>query len=325
MNNDIKIGPSIGGRYKVQILENGVVVKDNPWENNLILNSMLDTVCVGYVPQRLTTYHVVGTGTTAPAVTDTALVNEVRRTNTYLTGAGNCGMSQPVAGTFNIRRTYDHAIEVSAQNYTEHGLSNGPTGTILYTRALFTAGTVTVDVGQQLRIIYDIVVVVSPSVLTPITVGGTGWPVLPATNCDGNMVLGDSGSLIGTLNVDGSGGNTWGILCNNPGFGFGAMCDARAPGYSPYYGADMGYAGAITNSSIVYGSSSYVTGTYTFTLGPTGYATATSYSSTSIAGFCISNIGYGYNLLHFKYDQPQTKANTHRLRYPSITITWNRL
>lgn len=321
MSNDLKIGSTVSGMYKVQILEDGVVVKDNPWEKNLILNTFLDYLCGGgNTITTLTSVHVVGTGTNIPAATDVGLGTEVRRTATYLTGAGNCGRTEAVNGTLVFRRTYDHELEVAAQNYTEHGLSyTMDTGSNLVTRALFSSGTVTVGIGQQLRVIYDITVVVNPHTLTPCTVGGTGWPVLPATNCDGNMVLGWSEALVGNMNTDGVPAGDVGFLSFRYNGNINSMfASPQTTGYSPSYGSG---AGVDLQQLIWYVADTYITGTFTRTTRPNGYASATSFSSTAITGFAWSP-NYN-NVLHFKYNQNQTKDDSHRLRYPSVTITWS--
>jgi len=317
MSNDLKIGSSVSGMYKVQILENGVVVKDNPWEKNLILNRMLDYLCAGgnTIPT-LTSVHVVGTGTNIPAATNVGLGTEVRRTATYLIGAGNCGRTEAVNGTMVFRRTYDHGIEVAAQNYTEHGLSYTATsGSNLVTRALFSSGTVTVGIGQQLRVIYDITVVVNPHTLTPCTVGGTGWPVLPATNCDGNVVLGNTTCLVGDIDSAGSSAGFGFLSFKN--YGDVLYAKPQTTGYSPSYGSGTT---VYINQSITYVADTYITGTFTRTARPSDYASATSFSSTAITGFAWNSYD---GALHFKYNQAQTKDNIHRLRYPSVTITWS--
>ena len=318
MSNDLKIGSTVSGMYKVQILEDGVVVKDNPWEKNLILNIFLDCLCGGgnSIPT-LTSVHVVGTGTNIPAATDVGLGTEVRRTATYFTGAGNCGRTEAVNGTIVFRRTYEHEIEVAAQNYTEHGLSYTiNTGSNLVTRALFSSGTVTVGIGQQLRVIYDIIVVVNPHTLTPCTVGGTGWPVLPATNCDGNIVLGRSDVLVGNMDILGNPASDIGFLSFK--YNGDMVASPQTTGYSPSYGSDTTVD---IQQPISYVADTYIAGTFTRTTRPNGYASATSFSSTAITGFAWSP-NYN-NVLHFKYNQNQTKDNIHRLRYPSVTITWS--
>jgi hypothetical protein len=50
----------------------------------------------------------------------TGLINEQKRTNTYLTGSGNCGTTQ-VVNQFQNRRTYDFTAETGTVNYTEIG------------------------------------------------------------------------------------------------------------------------------------------------------------------------------------------------------------
>lgn len=114
----------------------------------------------------------------------TGLVTEVVRTNTYPQFTNTDGnnsqsliLDQPNQKA-TIRRTYDFAAEVSAKNYTEVGVS--PVVTVaanLFSRILL-AGTVSVGIGQQLRVEYDLVLQFSNITSNPTsTLAITGWPV----------------------------------------------------------------------------------------------------------------------------------------------------
>jgi len=111
-------------------------------------------------------------------VGQTSLATEVKRSNTYLTGTGNTETTRS-GSTFTHRRTYDFSVETGNVNYSEIGFSH--TGTVaanINTRALFSGGAVTVLTGQQLRVIYDFLVTVSPTTSTAVEPTITGWPSL---------------------------------------------------------------------------------------------------------------------------------------------------
>ena len=317
--NDIKIGCGVKGMYKIQVLENGRVVEDRPWAKNMILDQGLDyalSLRLNSVPL-LFRYHCLGSGTTAVSASQTGLVTELKRTGTLVTG--NCG--QTIAGgTITFRYTWDHAVEgVGGANYAEHGISPyASAGNNLFARSLISGGTVSVPEGQQLRVIYDVSVAVSPSAPSPATVGGTGWPVSPATNCDGDAVLLYWDTVTGTLDTYGNTGGASFLTFSS----FQQECFPVSEITLPGGIGSVGAYTQISDSSIQYVANAYTTGSFTRTISPTGYATAGGWSSTSIAGWHFTSAGY--NALAFKYDQKQTKANTHRLRYPSITITWAR-
>ena len=70
----IPIHMTVSGEYCLQVRKKtGEVVKDTGFFKNLITNQGLDNLCGGSVSALR--YMSVGTGTTAPAITDTQLVN----------------------------------------------------------------------------------------------------------------------------------------------------------------------------------------------------------------------------------------------------------
>lgn len=320
--SDIKIGCGVKGTYKIQVLENGRVVEDRPWAKNMILNQGIDYALNNMYASvgSLFRYHCVGTGVTAVSATDTGLVSESKRTGTLLPGSGNTGRS--ISGnTATFRYTWDHYVEgAGGANYSEHGVSPySDAGANLFARSLIAGGTVSVAEGQQLRVIYDVSVTVTPSVPTAATVGGTGWPVAPATDCDGDAVLLNWDGVVGTiLPWDGTPIGP-GLLLMGSDSKMSCCSALTLPGG---VGGNAEYT-PITGGDIVYTVGSYTSGSFTRSLIPSAYATASSFSSTSIIGWYLHEGAVGGQIA-FKYDQNQTKANTHRLRYPSITVTWAR-
>jgi hypothetical protein len=114
----------------------------------------------------------------------TSLTTELKRTNNYLTGVGNCDSS--VSGsTLSMKRTFDFTAEVGTVNYTEVGLCWAASGSnTTFSRILFDA-PVPVLATQQLRVIYVLSVTLSPTTPTAKTAAVSGWPVSPSTNTDG--------------------------------------------------------------------------------------------------------------------------------------------
>lgn len=313
----------VRAQYAFSILEKGKEVEQRPFAENAILNAFLDSVCdssgVGNLAYFFW-YHALGSGATPVAYTDTALVTEVRRTGSKLTGTGNLGGAW-VSNTYTIRITFDHAAEVAPQNYAEHGLSaSGSPGANLTTRALISGGTLSVGAGQQVRCVYDISVTVSPGVATAASVGGTGWPVPPATTTDGDMILASRDYLLGTLSTGGYQGGSGFLLGSEYAYNH-HMAMALSAVTLPSFGGPVTQT-AISGSEIDYIKDAYVPGIHQAVFRPSAAATAGSWASTGIVGWSFSISGSGE--LVFKYDEAQTKANTHTLLYPSITVTWSR-
>lgn len=259
MKKEIGIGQpamGFGNRVKAQVIDNGKVVYETPWKENLILDAGMNRLPTTLICD-LFLYAVIGTGntpteddsgavtattsgttctasgsifaagdvgkllrfdtgekamitayTSATQVTlasslgvttqlftmyrvgQTGLATEVKRSATYLTGSGNCETTRSGA-TFTHRRTYDFTAEVSNTNYAEVGFSHSATvASNLNSRALFAGGAVTVLTGQQLRVIYDFLVTVSPVTATNIEPTITGWPSLSySVTADGGTDL----------------------------------------------------------------------------------------------------------------------------------------
>lgn len=236
------------------------------------------------------------------AVQQTGLASESKRSNTYLTGSGNCGTTQ-VSTTFTNRRTYDFTAEVSNQNYTELGWSDsGSASNNLNSRTLISGGTVSVLTGQQLRVIYDISSTVGPSASTPGTWPITGWPVSPATTTDGDYILANPSSIWPSISTSGT-ATGQGSFPLKRGTSGGSIC---------------------TGSTLPAFNSSYTRGTF-------ANSTSTAFAAYTTDSFFIDltmswNIGTGNatnwrgitfdqggSSLVYVFDEAQTKASTHTL------------
>jgi hypothetical protein len=112
------------------------------------------------------------------AINQTGLVSEVKRTNNYLTGSGNCGTTYS-GGVYTHQRTYDFSIETGTVVYNEVGFSSASgAGANLNMRGIFSTAPITVVAGQQLRVIYFVLVTVTPISPRARTVPISGWPAL---------------------------------------------------------------------------------------------------------------------------------------------------
>jgi hypothetical protein len=138
------------------------------------------TLAVGSA-QLFTLFHVGQTG----------LVAEVHRSNTYLTGSGNCGTTY-TEGVYTHQRTYDFPVETGSQAYNEVGFSNtGTPGANIFMRGILSEAPVDLVAGQQLRLIYFVLVTVTPISPRSRTVPISGWPALAysvAFNSSTNLV-----------------------------------------------------------------------------------------------------------------------------------------
>lgn len=246
-------------------------------------------------------------------VNQVGLGTEVHRTNNYLTGAGNCGGTD-VANKRTVRRTYDFPAEIANQVFTELGWSFSiAPGNNLYSRTLITGGSVSVLIGQQLRVIYDLSLTITPNASTASATTITGWPVAPATDQNGNYILNrgmDAFSSVSTLGVlTEFNANTMLLEPSvNRTFASSLCTGAVLPAFGANYtvGTNLGSSAGLTLGG-------YVAGTFTRTR--SGVYSVGTVNSTIIRGVTMD--GAGAPLITFIWGQAQTKDNLH-----SLTVTW---
>lgn len=261
----------------------------------------------------------------------TGLATETKRTNNYLTGAGNTETTiNGGAGTISHKRTYDHTAEVGAITYNELGFSRqAGAGANLFSRILLGAG-VSLVASQQLRVVYTLTITFSPA--TPATISSTpitGWASATGVQqCQYPNMTGIRSTTGATdlLPPDGVGGssptNSGGFEPSRSGFSFVLTSSSTAHN-------TFGSQGP-SRSSGVFAGTNITLSTYTslsFTRTKTGvWSTSQGNASThrsiimggdqgSAAG---SNQGFVYIL-----DSAQTKDNTHTLTI-NLILTWGR-
>ena len=267
------------------------LIEDRAEQPNLILNQGLNNLASRACTwETFGGYCSLGTGTSTPAVTQTGLDTQVVRTNTLLGGLGTTDDNATRTRTYS--RTFDFPAEVSNQNYTEVGVSHAASGaTSLNTRALISGGTVTVLVGQQARITYDISVTLAASfVFTP---PATGWPVSPATTVQATAAY-------CTLNAVTNFHNNSSLL----------IC---AGSTIPAFGTSFSTGGSAQASTS--GFNAYTAGTFKsvrWARWELGAGNGTTWRSFVPETYPISNS------FAVVFDQAQTKDNLH-----TLTITWS--
>ncbi len=126
---------------------------------NLILNQGLNGIAVRSWADSFVAC-AVGTGVGAPAVTQTGLINEVRRTAVYL-DLVDANSTSLDANVFTLRRTFVFPKEGSAVTYKEAGFSYSTTGPdALFSRV--SLPNVAVSSGERLIVQYELLLVITP-------------------------------------------------------------------------------------------------------------------------------------------------------------------
>lgn len=309
------------------------VIEARPRTPNLVLNQGFDRFFnATYSLASFNRYCAVGTGTGTPAVTDTSLGSELRRTGTMLTGSGNCGSSDNLStGVRTYLRTHDFPVQVANENLSELGWSDiSSSGANLNSRVLISGGTVTALIGQQLRVRHSLALTVAPIARQSATIAISGWPISPATTTAGEWQLCNFG--FGALDINGAA------------YGTGFFEPALNRGFLPlfYTGVTLpGFGSAPTVSGSFYteGSASapggggwkaYTAGSFARSVAFGAIAPA-DWTSTAIRGYQYATVAWGSpgyyssgGVLAVRFTDLQSKPNTHSLRAPGFTLTLSR-
>lgn len=269
----------------------------------------------------------------------TGLQNEARRAGgasgtdqitgtSWLVGTGNCGYTDTSDGRI-LYRTYDFQTQSIAATYTEIGVGwSSTTGSATVFSRVVLPSSVYVDVGQRLRVFYQMVITLSPtsSVSRP-NVSISGWPVSPATNTHAS----ESIQVVNMSNINSSTGNTDSTGVSLEPASSGADCSffiSHVSSSLQPFGTAVTRTG--TSPTAAFASSTknaYTNGSYTCDKSATIPAAA--WNGTNIAsmgfgdgspGTPVSSTTQAFCIL---FEQTQSKANTQTLSL-GYRWTWGR-
>jgi len=281
----------------------------------------------------------VASGTfTIHRTNQTQLTAEIQRSNTYLTGSGNCE-SSVTSNIITNRRTFDFSPVVSGETVREIGFARTATPTNNLNTRIFLSTPQALLIGQALRVVYDFQVTMSPTTPEAKTFSITGWPVAPSTSLDGDQ------QWVGIClsGVRPSDGTTQSAALYNAGInGNNFPMEPFASGAS---GTQTGCGFFMSSNSGAIASFNSSTGAFTGYLLTNAYLSLVAYTTLNFYrdktktlavsegnGTTIRTIGigsgtspgsanaYGFIML---FDQPQTKDNTHTLQM-TWRWTWGR-
>jgi hypothetical protein len=314
IETEVGIKASVKGAYNVKILHpRGTVTEPfgDKWISNLITNFGFDQWMQAntfVTPIGAAGFARVGSGTTTPAFTDTALVTQVASTSTF-TGSGTSTVNDTVNGAVTMTQSWDFAAAGSAQSLNEVGLATAASGANLYTRSLFPS-TISLSTGDVLRLAYSLTFS-CPATVTPITVSQSA---INGFNPSGQMkVCGvfqaatAGNSLFGSILAAGGAVNGTDLF-----WGFRGSQNAflvTAPSTFPAVNVDPTTSGSVGTSSSSAGT--YTNGSFTRTA---QYIWNPSTPASTLSG--ITGIVFGLNAsrgLFLLFTATQTKANTNTL------------
>lgn len=174
----VHFGPTVtlAGKFKFEAVKaDGTRRVLADWFDNLILNQGLNRIGTG------TFFNAcqVGTGSTPPANTDTALVALIAGTTTIQASTTGTAASAPYYGY--ALKTYRFAQGAAAGNLTEVGIGWATTGATLFSRALIKDGggsptTITVLSDEFLDVSYELRAYAPASDdVVNVVISGTGY------------------------------------------------------------------------------------------------------------------------------------------------------
>lgn len=310
---------SLGGYIDWEVIENGEVVKSGS-HKNLILNAGLDLVAQ-YAFGELFRYCAVGTGTTEPVAAQEGLINESARTSNYLTGVGNCGTSKTASNVWVFKRTYDFPIGSLNGNFTELGFSPvGVSGPNLFSRTLIQSSgqpvVISINTSQQLRVIYQLTVSLSPTAEVQSSPAINGWPIAPATNVQGSGKLQSLPiSVLRNVNTAGVTESSGGEL--EPG-------SSSIPVFISNSSSALAALGTSADRAAGFSSTNKIASAVTYT--GSSFKEFKMSLSTTEGNHAIRSLGIGSATTHsyaFLFDQNQTKSDLYTLDL-FFRMSWGR-
>lgn len=171
----VEVKTKLRGRYKIEAVRaDGTRRLLADWFDNLITDNGLNAI--GNSNNWLTSC-CVGSGSTAPANSDTALGSLIASTSTILSSSGSNSGGTPWFGSYTL--VYQFAIGVATGNLSEVGV--GSVATNLFSRALILDGggsptTITVLSSEALNVTYQLQQYSPASDVTgTVTIAGTSY------------------------------------------------------------------------------------------------------------------------------------------------------
>ncbi len=258
----------------------------------------------------------------------TSLAGELKRTATYLAGSPYCQTDVDlVYGIVKNRRTYDFTAETGTVSYTEVGVGWAASGGGTTFSRILLADAVVVNSGQQLRLVYELQITMTPFTPQSFTAAVAGWPVAPSTTTTANQQV----QLHGLSTIAASGVTTTssGGYANEPAY-YGNNSKIWVSPSSTALAAFNSVVNRLTNSATCTTTlAAYVA--LSFYMDKTGVFLVSQANRTDLYTMGLgpevpaSNVYPAqYNTFCVLFDEPQTKANTQTLTL-TFRSSWTRV
>lgn len=248
----MKIQAKLKGEYKLQVIrQDGKVKADTDWFNNVVTIPALDAWCQSTPGNNLSQYAAVGTGTSAPANSDSGITGQIGPRASRASQVNN------VAGLINTTTMqYNFPTSSVIGTISEVGIFSASSGGTLLSRALIKAGgvptTITLVSGDTLYVIWRCTMTAPADVTGTTLIGGVNYnyTLRPSRYTTTNTLT--YGLWSGFGGVANQGGNAFGLI----------MCSAcSTQALAPITGEPAGTA----YDTLTFSASSYTPGTFTRT------------------------------------------------------------
>lgn len=189
------INTKVKGEFSVQVIRDGIVIKEIGRNSNLILQGKMSNL------DEFGHYLHIGTGNTTPSFSDTSLVNELANVLATNSGTGWVPSTSVLVGDSyqkEVSFTFEFPFGSVVGNVAELGISpSASTGVDLHTRALFKDGgglptVITVTALDQLVVTYFITkyssmaTTISSVIVNAVTIDYTIRPCISVTGKGGS-------------------------------------------------------------------------------------------------------------------------------------------
>lgn len=170
------------GFFKIEVVDEKtrLVEKSLPVTNNLILTQGKDFVAQRSFVENIL-YCAVGSGSSAPLLSDTGLANELARTNTVDGSVTSACLTSLSSNVYSLKKTFKFSTITSPVTYGEIGWSySSSSGANLFSKALIidingNPSPVQLGVGKYLRVVYTLEITLTPNTSQTGSANISGW------------------------------------------------------------------------------------------------------------------------------------------------------
>jgi hypothetical protein len=144
----------VKGMYRVQITEDGKVVGDSGWKENIVVNLGFNKYLVsalGSIAGSLQVSHLALGSGGAPAATDTSIAGEVEKRQAVTAATSSSSKTVRFTGTFDSANSF----LTSSRNLSNVALVNSSATGTIFSGNTYTSSTVATN--NNVNVTYDII------------------------------------------------------------------------------------------------------------------------------------------------------------------------